>query len=148
MSAKNQVAIGGSVNNASIYNAHNLTVRIGSTARQASKPQGYPSGTIGANPLMRNYIKYLIGRYHHFRQADKSFGRGHRPFSYAVLFKNIEREFKAPAYFVLEARFPELADYLQAKVDDTVLGKRSRARGIANFSSWDEFQTEQTQPVG
>ncbi len=111
--------------------------------RRSSQPTEYPAGSIGRNLVKRNYVRYLVERYHRFREADSSFGSGPARFSYAVLFKNVEREFKAPTYFIPEARFNELVEYLQQRVDRTILGKRNRARGIRNYASPEEFAAEQ-----
>ena len=74
-----------------------------------------------------------------------SFGRkAVRQFSYAVLFKNIEAEFKAPTYFIPISRFDELVDFLHGKIERTILGKRNSSRGHHNFETFDEFLLEQT----
>lgn len=105
----------------------------------------YPLGSIGADLTRRNYIHYLTERYFRYREADASFGpKAVRRFSYAVLFKNIETHFKAPTYFIPIARFDELVDFLQRKIEATILGKRSRARGHRNYETLDEFQLAQT----
>ncbi len=111
--------------------------------RRSGRPTEYPVGSIGRDLVRRNYVRYLVERYHRFREADSSFGTGPARFSYAVIFKNIEREFKAPTYFIPEARFNELVEYLQQRVDRTILGKRNRARGIRNYASPEEFAAEQ-----
>lgn len=111
--------------------------------RRSSRPTEYPVGSIGRDLVQRNYVRYLVERYHRFRQADSRFGSGPARFSYAVFFKNIEREFKAPTYFIPEARFNELVEYLQQRIDRTILGKRNRARGIRNYASPGEFAAEQ-----
>jgi hypothetical protein len=111
--------------------------------RQASRPTVYPVGAIGRDLAQRNYVRYLVERYHRFRHADSSFGSGPARFSYAVIFKNIEREFKAPTYFIPEVRFNDLVKYLQQRIDRTILGKNNRARGIRNYASLDDFEAEQ-----
>jgi hypothetical protein len=104
----------------------------------------YPTGSIGADLLRRNYIRYLTERYFRYREADAGFGpKAVRRFSYAVLFKNIETHFKAPTYFIPIARFDELVDFLQRKIEVTILGKRNRARGHRNYETFDEFQLAQ-----
>jgi hypothetical protein len=101
----------------------------------------YPAGSVGADLLRRNYVRYLTERYFRYREADASFGpKAARRFSYAVLFKNVEDRFKAPIYFIPIARFDELVDFLQRKIEATILGKRNRARGHRNYESFDEFQ--------
>jgi hypothetical protein len=105
----------------------------------------YPFGSIGADLLRRNYVRYLTERYFRYREADASFGsKAVRRFSYAVLFKNIETHFKAPTYFIPVVRFDELVDFLQRKIEATILGKRNRARGQRNYETFDEFQLAQT----
>lgn len=104
----------------------------------------YPASSIGADLLRRNYIRYLTERYFRYREADASFGpKAVRRFSYAVLFKNIESHFKAPTYFIPIARFDELVDFLQQKIEATILGKRNRSRGHRNYGTFDEFQLTQ-----
>lgn len=141
MSSQNRASIG-HVSDSMVVTGQNVSVRV-VAPRRAKVAQSYPVGAIGSQLSMRNYVRYLTERYHRYRKADKSFGAV-RPLSYAVLFKNVERTFKAPIYFIPESRFADLADYLHAKIDGTILGKRNRARGIKNYSSWDEFQLEQT----
>jgi hypothetical protein len=112
-------------------------------ARRSSRPTEYPAGSIGRDLAQRNYVRYLVERYHRFREAESSFGSGPARFSYAVIFKNIEREFKAPTYFIPQARFQELVEYLQQRIDRTNLGKRNSARKIRNYASLEEFEAEQ-----
>jgi hypothetical protein len=119
------------------------TVNVTTSAKRKPKME-YPPGSIGADLMRRNYIKYLTERYFRYRDADASFGRKTTErFSYAVLFKNIETRFKAPTYFMPVSRFDELVDYLQRKVEGTILGKRNRSRGHRNFETFDEFQLTQ-----
>jgi hypothetical protein len=104
----------------------------------------YPVGSIGRDLVKRNYVRYLVERYHRFREADSSFSSGPARFNYAVIFKNIEREFKARTYFVSETRFNDLVGYLQRRIDRTALGKGNRARAIRNYAGPQEYATEQT----
>ncbi|MFZ0244903.1 hypothetical protein [Candidatus Binatus sp.] len=109
-----------------------------------SRPTEYPAGSIGSDLEQRNYVRYLVQRYHRFREADSSFDRnGPARFSYAVIFKNIERKFGAPTYFVPQTRFGELVKHLQRHIDGTILGKSNRARGIRNYASPEDFLAEQ-----
>lgn len=118
----------------------NVTVKF--AGKQKPKME-YPAGSIGADLTLRNYIRYLAERYFRFREADASFGpKAVRRFSYAVLFKNIESRFKAPTYFIPTARFDELVDFLQQRIEATILGKRNRAKGHRNYETFDEFQLE------
>jgi hypothetical protein len=88
-----------------------------------------------------------VERYNRFREADTGFGRGKTRFSYAFIFKRIEAQFKAPTYFIPVERFNELVGYLQARIDQTILGKRNHALGRQNYETFDEYQSAQSQTV-
>jgi hypothetical protein len=141
MKAKNALENTGSISGTVQVGDHNTihtTVRM---AKGSRKPTAYPDDCIGANLPKRNYVKYLVERYNRYREADASFGRKTR-FHYAVLFKNIETKFKAPTYFIPENRFEELVDYLHFRIDDTILGRRNKSRGIRNYESFDEYKMQ------
>ena len=59
-----------------------------------------------------------------------------------MIFKSIERKFKAETYFVDQKQFGELVRHLQRLIDGTILGKRNIKRGIRNYEPLDEFATE------
>jgi len=128
-------ASGGNFDGANIYVGDRVNVRVSKGSRRVS---GYPEGCIGSNLPKRNYVKYLVERYNHYREADPRFGRTGR-FHYSVLFKNIESKFKSPTYFIAEQRFPELVDYLHNRIDGTILGRSNAKRGISNYESFDEY---------
>ena len=107
-------------------------------SKNSKRPSPYPEGCIGANLAKRNYVKYLVERYNHCREADARFGRSDR-FHYSALFKNIESKFKAPTYFIPEGRFGELVDFLHHRIDNTILGRVNSKRGISNYESFDEY---------
>jgi hypothetical protein len=138
MKAKNALSNTGTIDAGAVHVGDRITIRVAKGGRRAAP---YPKGCIGADLAKRNYVKYLVERYHHFREADASFGRSRR-LQYAVLFKNIETKFKAPTYFIPESRFEELVDYLQGRIDRTILGRRNFSRGIRNFESFDEYKMQ------
>ena len=142
MKTKNALNVsGGSLAGADIHVGDRVNVRV---SKGNKRPACYPDGCIGANLAKRNYVKYLVERYNRYREADASFGRTGR-FHYAVLFKNIETKFKASTYFIPETRFVELVDYLHDRIDNTILGRRNRKRGIPNFESFDEYMMQHMQ---
>jgi hypothetical protein len=132
---------GGNLAGADIHIGDRVNLRIG---RNNRRPSSYPVESIGANLAKRNYVKYLVERYNHYREADARFGRNDR-FHYSVLFKNIESKFKAPTYFIPETRFAELVDYLHERVDNTILGRVNGKRGISNYESFDEYVMQHMQ---
>jgi hypothetical protein len=110
----------------------------GRVAKGNKAPASFPEGCIGANLAKRNYVKYLVERYNHYREADAHFGRTDR-LDYSLLFNNIESKFKAPTYFIPESRFGELVDFLQYRIDNTILGRANVKRGLPNYESFDEY---------
>jgi 5-methylcytosine-specific restriction endonuclease McrA len=107
----------------------------------------YPQGTIGSDPIRKNYIDYLIKRYFDWRKADASYG-SRRPFSHAVIHTNIQKDFGAKTFFVLVERFDGLADYLQRKIDNTILGRNKRSKGERRYKSFTDYQAEQLSGPG
>lgn len=95
----------------------------------------YPQGSIGADLQKKNYIRYLIKRYYDFREADKSFGRK-RKFNHAVIHKNIENKFKARTYYINVTKFEELVEYLQNRIDRTILAKTNKSKGRKSYISF------------
>jgi len=136
MKTKNALNVsGGNLTGAAIHVGDRVSVRVG---KGSQRPAAYPEGCIGADLAKRNYVKYLVERYNHYREADARFGRTDR-FHYSVLFKNIETRFKAPTYFIPEGRFEELVDFLHHRIDNTILGRVNGKRGIPNYESLDEY---------
>ena len=143
MKTKNALNVsGGDLAGAKIHVGDRVTnVRVGKSGKG---PASYPEGCIGASLAKRNYVKYLVERYNHYREADARFGRTTR-FHYSVLFKNIESKFKAPTYFIPEGRFGELVDFLHHRIDNTILGRVNHKKGIPNYGSFDEYVLQHMQ---
>ena len=136
MSVKNALNVsGGNLAGANVHVGDHVSVRVG---KNSKRPASYPQGCIGANLAKHNYVKYLVERYNHYREADARFRRNGR-FHYSVLFKNIGSKFKAPTYFIPETHFGELVDYLHDRIDNTILGRVNNKRGIPNYESFDEY---------
>ena len=136
MKTKNALNVsGGDLAGAEIHAGDRVNVRV---SKGSKRPASYPEGCIGANLAKRNYVKYLVERYNHYREADARFGRTDR-FHYSVLFKNIESKFKAPTYFIPEGGFGELVAFLHPRSDNTILGRVNGKRGIPNYESFDEY---------
>jgi hypothetical protein len=123
----------------------NARIRI---VRRAHADPGHPRGSIGADPAKRDYVRYLTERYNRCRELEAEFGQSKTRFSYAFIFESIKSRFKAPTYFISVDRFEELAAYLQARIDQTLLGKRKRHLGRSNYETFDEHQSSQQQAVG
>lgn len=136
MNTSSIIRLGKTTNHGEIANS--VTSRNGS--RKGPSP-GYPEGCIGADLPRRDYIKYLVDRYHNFGEAQKRLGVDDQRFNYAVIYRHIESTFQAPTFFVPMERFEELVRFLTARIDRTILGRRNKARNIPNYSSFEEYQT-------
>lgn len=96
-----------------------------------------PSGSIGADLLMRNYAWHLIERYNEF--ASKQPGRTN--FTFAAIHSSIRKRYSVGKWELVPAsRFNDLCEMLQSKIDRTFLGKRNRSKGYKSYSTLDEFR--------
>jgi hypothetical protein len=81
----------------------------------------------------REYVDYLLGRLAEFRRAgQKSFGQD---ISGKISAASVARIARAQLHCDLYApdHFEAVCDYLKAKIDATILGKRNTAAGAANY---------------
>lgn len=97
----------------------------------------FPTGTLGSDALRRNYIKYLIDRYHVFARAEKG-----PAFKYSVVYGKIKKDFGCDWQWTLLEAFGPLSLYLQNKINKTVLGKVQAAQGTLNFSDFDSYTSQ------
>lgn len=111
---------------------HNITFR------GRTKPKlNHPQGSIGANLTMRNYIKHLINRYQEYIKGDTY---KNEKTKYSIIYNAINKEFGVDSYtFVSIEKFYELIEFIQMRIDKTILGKINNRKGIKNYSSLDEY---------
>lgn len=81
------------------------------------------------NLAKKNYIKYLIDRYHELKKTDKNLTE----MKYVILYNSIKRKFKAKWDMIHEKQFLELVTFLQERIDKTILGKANNKKGIKNY---------------
>ncbi|TBV00008.1 hypothetical protein DNJ95_02265 [Stutzerimonas kirkiae] len=93
-----------------------------------------PAGSIGAARAKVAYCQHLIDRYQEYQKADWS---GKSDFKYAAIHIALKRTFGASWKLLDEEQFDELVAYLQKRIDATIIGKRNRARGHPNYSSFE-----------
>lgn len=96
-----------------------------------------PADSIGANGDATRYVEYLIKRYNDYAKQDTARSR---PFSFAAIRKNIEKEFGALSKLVPMLRFEELCGYLQTRIAKTRIAKNNNAKGMRAFSTFAEFK--------
>jgi len=116
--------------------AANVTIR-----QPKCKPRFLPvEGSLGSDLVRRNYVKHLIDRYNEF--ASKQ--RGRTSFSFAAIYGIIKKQFKADWERIPLARFDELLELLQGRIDRTQLGSINRGKGVKNYSSFGDFSRDHT----
>lgn len=111
--------------------ANNVTVK-GSSAKVTQLPT---PDSIASSLTHRNYAKYLIDRYHSFKVAEV----GKNGMKYAVFYGSIKRKFGAKWDSIPLDRFCELSEYIQKRIDKTVLGKSHKSQGLKSYSSYEEY---------
>lgn len=108
------------------------TVKI--EPKSGSPINGPIAGTIGADMERRNYTKYLIDRYHQFKQHEV----GKNGMKHAVFYASIKRKFGAKWDHIPVQTFGKLVSFLQSRIDGTSLGKTRKARHQKNYSTFEE----------
>ncbi|WP_144223713.1 HNH endonuclease [Mesorhizobium amorphae] len=111
------------------------------TANRAVRIQA-PAGTIGADQDFSRYVSYLIARYNEFAAADRS---RRTTFSYAVVGKRIADVFGAKWQLLSRADFSQVCEYLQAKIDRTLIGRRNKASGQKSYSTFEQFLSKHSR---
>lgn len=94
-----------------------------------------PTGAIGASQPMSAYCKYLIARYNEYQKADHT---GKSEYKYMALPNAVIRKFGNRWQDLPDAAFAEVVTFLQARIDATIIGRRNKARSVANYHSFHE----------
>lgn len=128
-SATNVVEFSGGTNSGIV--ANNLTIK--SPKRPEIEP---PVGSIARDVHKLGYIRYLIDRYNDFKKEDKTISE----MDYRVIYGAIKREFRCTWKLVPVEHFEALVEYLQGRIDRTILGKNLKKRGNRLYSSFEEFK--------
>jgi hypothetical protein len=94
-----------------------------------------PAGTIASDASFRNYAKYLIDRYHKFKEAEVGKGQ----MRYTILYSAVKREFGAKWDMIPLGKADELFLFLQLRIDRTIVGKNNKANGKSSYSTFAEY---------
>ena len=120
-------------------NTVNITVKKQITKKVIEK---YPEGSIGRDVIMYGYAKHLADRYVEYKNFElKSKGK---EFNYGMLYGKVKKDFKAGGFFhIPQTRFLELVEYLQVRIDRTILAKVNKSKGnTKNYSSLEDYKIE------
>lgn len=91
-----------------------------------------PDGTIGSHRDERNYVKYLIDRYHEFKRADV----GAEGMKYSIIYDAIKNKFGTKWDYIPSERFEQLVVFIQKRIDSTIVGKNKKSKGIMRYQTY------------
>lgn len=120
----------------------NNVVTIKNAAPKKAK-QKYPEGCIGFDNLSANYVGYLIGRYNEYKEFELK-----EKMNYATFSALLKRQFKlGPSRTIYNTpieQFDSLVQYIQRRIDGTLLAKIKKSKGqLRNYSSLEEYRQGQ-----
>ena len=93
-----------------------------------------PAGSLACDLSRRNYVKHLVDRYQEFAKQQPS-----RVFRYPVIYKAVKQRFGVNWDSVPLRQFGALVEFLQQKIDRTMLGSMNRGKGTRNYSTFAEY---------
>lgn len=96
-----------------------------------------PKDTIGSNTYMKNYVRHLIDRYHEFKKTEINAGNG--KMDYFFIYNAIKQEIGFKWDETPYERFKDLCEYLQKRIDNTILGRIHKRNGTKNYSTYEEY---------
>ena len=138
--ASNVIQFTGKVGNAIV--GDNNVVSIRNVTKKTK--QKYPEGSIGFDNLRANYLGYLVGKYNEYKEWEL----GKDGMNYATFPALLKRQLKlGPSRTIYNApieQFDSLIQYVQKRIDGTVLAKVKKSKGqLKNYSSLDEYRQSQ-----
>lgn len=93
------------------------------------------AGSLASDLSRRNYVKHLIDRYHKFAKQQQG-----RDFRYEAVYGAIKGRFGADCGNIPLHQFESLVEFLQKKIDHTMLGSMNRGKGTPNYSTFAEYR--------
>ncbi len=127
-------------NNKNSVIGNNITIK---TPKKLNVKKGPIQDTIGSNTYLKNYVKRLIDRYHEFKKVNTD-AEGEKMI-YPLIYDAIKREIGFKWDETPNERFEDLCMYLQNRIDNTILGKNRKARGMKNYSTYKEYLAEKSR---
>jgi hypothetical protein len=105
------------------------------TTKEAKPKILPPVGSISGNRKMLSYALYLIKRYQEFQKADNSKPDKKK---YMIIHNALKNKFHQEWKLLPEAKFDEVYEFLQYRIDKTITGKINKARGARNYHSFED----------
>lgn len=109
--------------------------------RQKTSKSPLPDGALGGDLLRKNYVHYLLKRYGEWKQFELD--RSREKFNYASFATHVISRYKAAGLnHIPISSFDDVATYLKGRIDKTIFGKNQKARGIKNYTTFEEYLGE------
>lgn len=115
--------------------AHTVTIKNTKAKGPSIQP---PSGSIGAAQAKVAYCQHLIDRYQDYQKADRT---GKSDYKYMAIHNALKREFGTLWKLLGEERFEEVVAFLHHRIDATIIGKLNRRKGLANYSTFENWRS-------
>lgn len=136
----NVIQFTGAVGSAIVGNNNVVTIK---SAAPRKATQKYPEGCIGFDNLSANYVGYLISRYNEYKEFELK-----ERMNYATFPALLKRQFKlGPSRTIYNTpieQLDSLVQYIQKRIDGTLLAKLNRSKGqLKNYSSQEEYRQGQ-----
>jgi hypothetical protein len=124
--------------------AHTVNIQEATFYRQAPSKmrRDITPGLIEADPDMRTYANYLVGRYIEWRKKGASIDG--RRFSPGSAHGILGEGFGSPSSVLLipQTRFQKWVAQAQAKIDRAAWGRGNKKRNGRNYHTWEEHLEE------
>jgi hypothetical protein len=104
-------------------------------------------GLVEANPDMRTYATYLVGKYIEWRMKGASIDK--RKFSPGSAHGILAKGYGSPGSVLLipASKFFKWVGDAQMKIDGTVFGQRNKRNGYPNYHTWEKHLAERGSSV-
>lgn len=94
-----------------------------------------PEGSVSSDLNQCVYIEYLIGKYKDYQKQDTS---KQDKYKYMAIYNAVKRQFGCKWQLIPSARFDELVQFLQGKIDNSKVGRIRKSAGQKRYHSFDE----------
>lgn len=109
--------------------------------RPKSKKIELPENALGNDLSRKNYVRYLIKRYGDWKQIELD--KKGQKFNWGSFQKSIMKRYRASGINHIDIQyFDNICNYLQDRIDKTIMGKVNQSKGKKNYSTYEEQQKE------
>src|SRR3989304_1383059 len=110
-------------------------LHIGSPRTRGKGRLAVIRGTVATDPHKVGYLKHLAKRYNEFKEYEM----GKEKMRYALVYQGYQREIKYGIEQTPLGLFEKACKYLQARIENTMLGRVRKKQGQKLYSTFEEF---------